>query len=645
MAEVFISYARATEPQAQMVEQALKAAGYAVWRDNALPVHRAYAQVIEERIDKARAVVVLWSRDAAKSEWVRSEANRARELGKLIQVSLDRTLPPMPFDQLHCADLEGWRGAADDDWAKVLESLAALAEAPTPALLASNHTLPKAKAGSQPLLAVLAFDNLSGDADFLYFSDGISDEILHAVAHTTGLKVIARSSSFQLRGPEKSADSVAQRLAATHLLDGSVRRSGDRVRITAQLVECASQTTLWSDRFDRDLSDVFALQDEIAQAVAQALKSAFAPRETTAVDPAAYDLYLRARELDPSRFGFDIALLEEALARAPDFLPAWESLAISYAVNARYSQPEPAKFEELTAKMDAALERVAALDPGSVMPSMVRAMVAPLCGAFLETERSLARVLAARPTDPSALSMCSGQALAVGRSRVALAYASQAFELDPLQPITAGLYGEMLGQNGRFREAFAVLDDAVARWPENGFVRTTAMGKAIEAKDWARLDRYANTPGDLGLYGPWLQVLVQTGEEMKAWTAEDSARTLATERAVLEATGSILLSPLGYLCGYGCAEEVFELVEKASFAHLFQASGRLLPGDVAITHIYLPIAKPLRDDPRFLRLCAKLGLVDYWLQTDRWPDCADQVPYDFRAQARALADARPEPAE
>src|SRR4051794_14956080 len=174
MAEVFISYARTAEAQAETVELALTELGYEVWRDSALPVHRGYADVIEERIDKAAAVLVLWSRDAARSEWVRSEANRGREAGKLVQVSLDRTLPPMPFDQLHCADLQDWRGQDDKAWRKVLDSLESLAGvAPKAALLVSNHSLPKPKSRGEPLLAVLAFDNLSGDADFLYFSDGI----------------------------------------------------------------------------------------------------------------------------------------------------------------------------------------------------------------------------------------------------------------------------------------------------------------------------------------------------------------------------------------------------------------------------------------------------------------------------------------
>ena len=133
-----------------------------------------------------------------------------------------------------------------------------------------------ARARVEALVAVLPFENLSGEAEMGHFSDGVSEEILQAVAHTA-LKVIGRAASFQFRGDLKVVRHVAEQLRATHVLDGSVRRSGLRVRVCAHLIECEGQTTLWSERFDRELADVFALQDAIAEAVAAALKQALAP--------------------------------------------------------------------------------------------------------------------------------------------------------------------------------------------------------------------------------------------------------------------------------------------------------------------------------------------------------------------------------
>ena len=110
MSEIFISYARSTATQAQAVAEALRGLGYGVWRDDELPAHRAYADVIEERLTAARAVVVIWSADAVKSEWVQSEADQARAAHKLVQLTLDGAKLPMPFDRIQCADLVGWTG-------------------------------------------------------------------------------------------------------------------------------------------------------------------------------------------------------------------------------------------------------------------------------------------------------------------------------------------------------------------------------------------------------------------------------------------------------------------------------------------------------------------------------------------------------
>jgi TolB-like protein len=131
----------------------------------------------------------------------------------------------------------------------------------------------------EPRLAVLAFENLCNGEDMAWFANGVSEEILQTVASGAAFTVIGRGSSFQFRGAERSASHVAAALNVTHLLDGSVRRRGPTVRISAHLVECAGQTTLWSDRFDRELSDVLAVQDEVARAVAAALARVFAPRQ------------------------------------------------------------------------------------------------------------------------------------------------------------------------------------------------------------------------------------------------------------------------------------------------------------------------------------------------------------------------------
>jgi TolB-like protein len=487
----------------------------------------------------------------------------------------------------------------------------------------------------EPVLAVLAFENQSGDPDFLYFSDGISEEILHAVSQTTPLKIIARSSSFQLRGAEKSAANVADRLGATHLLDGSVRRKGERVRITSQLVECASQTMLWSDRFDRDLSDVFALQDEISQAVASALKSRFAPRDKGSVDPVVLDIFLRSRELRPDRLAYDTRLLGEALERAPDFIPAWEALMYDEAVSARYEM-NTADSRDHLARMEVAVERALALDPETVVPFRVRAMTAPHCGAFAESERLIDLCLAHRANDPLDLIHAGGIASDVGRNRLALAYAQQACDLDPLNQVTFTVRAIYLLGTGNWQEARDQFDEGLRRWPDGGFLRSSAIVAAVQVEDWERVEIWAGAPGDPGIHRPWIEQILRYASQARAATPELAAWFLASQKALLESTGRVALSYLGRLCQLGLADEAFALVEASDFSPYFSTGTRLIPPDVGIACLFCVDQKALRADPRFLRLCAKLGLCDYWVRSGNWPDCADEVDYDFRAQASVL---------
>jgi adenylate cyclase len=131
MAEVFVSYAREDEPQATKVADALRAQGYRAWRDDELPAHRTYAEVIQERLNSAEAVVVLWSADAVKSQWVRAEADTARNRGTLIQATLDGTVPPIPFNQVQCANLNNNDPADAPGWPKLIGSVRSLAGAST----------------------------------------------------------------------------------------------------------------------------------------------------------------------------------------------------------------------------------------------------------------------------------------------------------------------------------------------------------------------------------------------------------------------------------------------------------------------------------------------------------------------------------
>ena len=198
MSDIFISYAREREAEASRVAEALRALGYAVWRDDEIPAHRVFGEVLEERLAAAKVVLVLWSAEAARSEWVRSEASRARAMGKLVQLTLDKSPLPMPFEQIQCANLVGWGGEADAaGWLKVVASIGDLANAgaPAPSIEAPRDPpLP-----SKPSIALLPFANLSGDPEQDYFADGMVEEIARALSRVKSLFVIGGGSSLSFK--------------------------------------------------------------------------------------------------------------------------------------------------------------------------------------------------------------------------------------------------------------------------------------------------------------------------------------------------------------------------------------------------------------------------------------------------------------
>ncbi len=336
MSDVFISYARSTAAQAQQVAEALRALGYGVWRDDEIPAHRSYSEVIEERLRAAKAVLVIWSAEAVKSEWVQSEADRAREDRKLVQLTLDGAKLPMPFDRIQCADLTGWTGDIDaPGWKKVVSSLADLTAS------ASAPGAPTAAPAARKLsVCVLPFANMSGDAEQEYFSDGISEDIITDLSKVSALSVVARNTAFTFKGKSVEVPQVARQLGVSHVLEGSVRKAGGRVRITAQLIDGAAGDHVWAERYDRDLTDIFALQDEISQAIVAALKLKLLPEEKKAIqhrgtdNVEAYNLYLMAREHlvsgnvgDPRREEAILRLCGRAVEIDPGYARAWALIA------------------------------------------------------------------------------------------------------------------------------------------------------------------------------------------------------------------------------------------------------------------------------------------------------------------------------
>jgi len=400
MSDIFISYARSTADQAQAVADGLRALGYGVWRDDELPAHRAYAEVIEERLNAAKAVVVIWSAEAAKSEWVQSEADTARNERKLVQLSVDGAKLPRPFDRIQCADLSGWSGETDTPgWRKVVASVADLLGGG-----GAGSDMADARPATRKLsVCVLPFANMSGDAEQEYFSDGISEDIITDLSKVSALEVCARNTAFTYKGKSVKVPDVARELGVSHVLEGSVRKAGNRVRITAQLIDGTSGNHLWAERYDRDLTDIFALQDEISEAIVAALRLKLLPEEKKAIErrgtdsAEAYDLYLMARSYALTGNGGDPRLYEamERLAiRAaeidPGYAQAWALMASAQAsLRQRYARTNDGG--------EAALARALALNPDLAEARAVKSSILSQQGRKEEAAAEIAIALSLDP--------------------------------------------------------------------------------------------------------------------------------------------------------------------------------------------------------------------------------------------------------
>lgn len=315
---------------------------------------------------------------------------------------------------------------------------------------------------------MLPFDNLSDDREMQFFSDGVSEEIIRRLSRGARMKVIGRTSSFQFRGADKTARKVSGELKCTHILDGSIRRAGGRVRISAHLVEAASQTTLWSDRYERSLEDMFAVQDEISEHVAVALDETFTSFSTKAIDPSVYDLYLRAgfRSYAPDELRTQVGLLEVVTQRDPHFVEAWGRLAFSRCW-LRFYQPFAERAESGDAVMREAA-RALALDPQNVDALLAQLYVRPPFGGFVEDHAAVER--ARRAPGLSAGQVYIGWYLRTfGYVRESLEETERGYRLDALNPLAANMVAVARMAAGRVAEAVPVFEDLMTRVPDMSF--------------------------------------------------------------------------------------------------------------------------------------------------------------------------------
>ncbi|HLO21159.1 MAG TPA: TIR domain-containing protein [Sphingomicrobium sp.] len=303
MARIFLSYARDDLDAAKQLAGCISGAGHDVWWDRHLHGGSRFATEIDKALKDAEAVVVLWSPTSIDSAWVQDEAAEGRDSGRLVPVSVGSAKPPLGFRQFQTIDLGAWDGTgspqAIEDLLEAIGRTCGIELQPHGAEKIDKSTAGAKKRAS---VCVLPFINMSGDPEQEYFSDGITEDIITDLSKVSALSVVARNTAFTFKGDTIDVKDVAKTLGVTYVLEGSVRKAGNRVRITAQLIDGVEGDHVWADRYDRDLDDIFQIQDEISKEIVRALRLKLMPAEELAIEKRgtdnaqAYNLYLMARQ-------------------------------------------------------------------------------------------------------------------------------------------------------------------------------------------------------------------------------------------------------------------------------------------------------------------------------------------------------------
>lgn len=353
MADIFVSYSRHDRDRVAPLVAALESQGWSVWWDPEITPGEEFDTLISRELESARALIVVWTPHSVESRWVRGEARDAADRGVLVTTRFDHAKLPIDFRALHATDLDDWNGdtghATFQSLRKALEAKLGVVKRPATAPQKST----------QVSICVLPFANMSGDPEQDYFSDGITEDITTDLGKVSALSIVSRNLAFSFKGATGGVADIGRRTGATYVLAGSVRKAGERVRITAQLIDASKDAQIWGERYDRELNDIFALQDEISKAIVAALKLTLLPEEKEALaqrstsNAEAYKLYLMARQFwlrDNERNNeIVIRICKHVIELDPNYAQAWATMGLAkwnlfWQVDLKYDDMEyPAK--------------------------------------------------------------------------------------------------------------------------------------------------------------------------------------------------------------------------------------------------------------------------------------------------------------
>jgi adenylate cyclase len=418
------------------------------------------------------AIVVAWAFDIGPGGIHRTEP--------LAEPGTDRGLPAEP-------------GKASD-----VNEVTPVTEAPA----ASKPT--QDEADETRSIAVLPFVNMSGDAENEYFSDGISEELLNLLAKLPQLKVSSRTSSFAFKGQNVDIPTVAEKLGVSILLEGSVRRAGDSVRITAQLIDTESDTHLWSETYDREFKDVFAIQDDIAHSIVDALQMTLTPKERRSLqavataDAQAYDYYLRGRKffymVTKRNIQHALQMYSKAIALDPKYALAYAGIADSHSFLFMYGDATQENLD----KADEASRKAIELDPDSAEARASRGIALSVKEHYDEAEREFETAILLNPALFEAYYFYARDCVARGKIAKAARLFTQACEVNPSDYQSPSLLMRMYMELDRPKDAEAagrrcveIVEKHLERHPDDaralylGAGSLASLGETGRAKDWA----------------------------------------------------------------------------------------------------------------------------------------------------------------
>lgn len=372
MPDVFLSYSREDQDRARRFAEALQADGLTVWWDTELRSGEAYDQVTEQALRDARAVVVLWSTRSVGSRWVRAEATLADRNRTLVPAMIEPCERPIMFELTQTADLTAWDGdRRDPKWQAFVKDVRQFlatspkASAATPASGGEAAPLPALKRGGRPSIAVLPFTNRSGIREDDVFAGGMVEDIVAALSLSRTAKVMASSATASYRNQAVDLRAIGRELGARYILEGNVRRVGQELRVSSQLVEAETGNILWTQKFDRPLEEMAALQEDLVMDVAGHVGAQLTRIETEKAlrkpgDLTAWEAVMRSMAAYV-RIGLQsapaaVTEAEKAVAIAPDYGVGHGALALALGTLYAWSDMDPALRERVRHHLDRAIE-------------------------------------------------------------------------------------------------------------------------------------------------------------------------------------------------------------------------------------------------------------------------------------------------